>query len=590
MKKIIKLSGIIAMAALLFCFIACDNSTTSPDSPNIGITVQPTTPEATADDSIGTLTPIDPVTFTVKVGGFLDNADALAVGLDISLDGVSFKGHDTRGNAVNGVKTFTVTVSYNGVQEFPSGTASIIISGLTNLPADYTDSHGTINKKVTIIDGHTTDRAIPVNAANVGEFNTYARSANGLKRHYKLTENVTLNPPQASAISNWREIGSDTGANGTFSGSFDGQGNTITGLVYNNPNAYFQGMFGCIGVSGIVKNTGLVDCSIGDDYEHNGRARTIGGIAGRSDGIVENCYTSGSVSGGNSLEVGGVVGENRGTVINCYSTCDIYHDFVVGGIVGENYSYTTINGMVINCYFTGSIEGKNTIGGIAGRNYSAIENCYSTGSFIGSGDYVGGIAGVSNGTLINCYSTGSVEGKEQVGGITGRNDKTLKDCYSTGNIKGIKDVGGIAGRNDATIETCYSLSSITGKENVGGIVGLMLDATINNCVAFNKNLTVEDSYFGSIGRITGNIFGTFTNNYAWSGMTIMDDDNPVVPVSGANLKDGVDLSKAQLKAQAEWVNAGFSFDADSPWKWTEGKMPHLFAGDACDWPDWLADI
>ena len=115
---------------------------------------------------------------------------------------------------------------------------------------------------VAIIDGQAGTGAIPLEQGNILAFNIYANTANGLTRHYKLTEDVTL-PPVAAGESNWTAIG--TGYSTAFTGSFDGQNHTISNLTINTPNSN-QGMFGWINgdgtTSGIVKNIGLSGGSI----------------------------------------------------------------------------------------------------------------------------------------------------------------------------------------------------------------------------------------------------------------------------------------------------------------------------------------
>jgi len=89
-------------------------------------------------------------------------------------------------------------------------------------------------------------------------------------------------------------------------------------------------------------------------------------------GSISNCYSIGSVSGGDV--VGGLVGTNgNGTVSNCYSTSSVCGGGFIGGLVGHN----TLRADISNCYSTGDVSGLEWIGGLVGWNdYSTVSNCF----------------------------------------------------------------------------------------------------------------------------------------------------------------------------------------------------------------------
>ena len=105
-----------------------------------------------------------------------------------------------------------------------------------------------------------------------------------------------------------------------FSGTFDGNGHTISGL-YINSDANGQGLFAVLGAGGTVQNlivTGTV---------HAPNSAVVGGIAAKSSGTVRNCGFYGDVQAGKPkspwwLTAGGVVGD--GNANNCwyYQTTD----------------------------------------------------------------------------------------------------------------------------------------------------------------------------------------------------------------------------------------------------------------------------
>ena len=178
-----------------------------------------------------------------------------------------------------------------------------------------------------------------------------------------------------------------------YSGTFDGNGKTISGLYFNDTSKSYVGLFGYVGSKGAVKNVGVVGSYLKGYYY-------VGGVVGYNYwGTVSNSYNTGSVSG--SWYVGGVVGySSYGTVSNSYNTGSVSGDSYVGGVVGYNY-YDTVS----NSYNTGTVSGSSAVGGVVGYNNNdgAVSNSYNTGSVSGSW-YVGGVVGYKyKGTVSNSY-------------------------------------------------------------------------------------------------------------------------------------------------------------------------------------------
>jgi len=327
------------------------------------------------------------VSFTITVSGLADS-DTAAVGLDpiaAGASGLSLSAN-TGGNTAR-----NVTLTYNGTAEVATTGALRLALTINNSNYAICDS-GDTAVDIIVIDGQHADRAIPVTQANIRAFNTYANSAEGLWRHYKLTEDIDLTPV-APVVRSWDRIGSgiNSGINNDnrFTGSFDGRGYIITNLTIDSAVAD-QGLFGVIGSGGAVRNLGLTNVNIsGADTS----AQRFGGIAGHliSGAAVSNSFVIGNIAG--DTQIGGVVGFNSGTVENCYAggsvsaTGMISH---VGGLVGNN------NGMVRNSYAACDVSGSNNVGGVAGNNNGTVENCYAVGSVTGSGENIGGIVGINN--------------------------------------------------------------------------------------------------------------------------------------------------------------------------------------------------
>ena len=238
----------------------------------------------------------------------------------------------------------------------------------------------------------------------------------------KLTADILLNDTtnwknwETTAPANsWTPIGSGSQP---FSGTLDGDGHSVSGIYINSTEIY-QGLVGYLGSGGTLQNLGVKASYIKGGY-------SVGGVCGRNDGTVTNCYNTGNVTGNST----------------------------VGGVCGENYF-----GTVTNCYNTGSVTGSNDVGGVCGYNNRTVTNCYNTGSVEGT-ERVGGVCGYNYGaTVTNCYNTGNVTGSNDVGGLCGRNDGTVNNCYNTGSVTGSNDVGGLCGQNYATVTNCYYLNT-----------------------------------------------------------------------------------------------------------------------------------
>jgi len=228
-----------------------------------------------------------------------------------------------------------------------------------------------------------------------------------LDGHWILVNDIDLT--EYLGIEDWVPIGSESTP---FTGTFDGNGKVIRGLIISDPSEEtYQGLFGAIGATGVVKNLGLKNVDI------TGAIYT-GGIAGTNYGTIENCFVTGTIIGG-SDPTGGIAGQNsdNGLIKNCYTACDISGASWTGGVVGFNH------GIVEECFSTGDIVGTNYVGGIVGYNGSIVQNCYATGDINGD-ELVGGIVGGNSATIRNCAALN--------GSISSSDDSVGRICGSEG--------------------------------------------------------------------------------------------------------------------------------------------------------------
>lgn len=254
----------------------------------------------------------------------------------------------------------------------------------------------------------------------------------------------------ASATSSWNSgagwtaIGAE--ANGTFSGSYDGQGYTISNLYIYNPSRNYYGLWGYC-ANATIKNLGVTNVSInaGDD---------VGGLVGYMDatGTVSNCYVTGVVSSSSTGIVGGLMGEAfDATITNCHANCSISEGAKAGGLLGM-----LSGGSISNSYASGSITASTAsyIGGLIGgiqNSAGIINSCYSSSAITINGEYAGGKSftggfigyiyqnALSAVTISDCYATGSISGTNfsagsRIGGFIGENTSTVSNCYTTVSI------------------------------------------------------------------------------------------------------------------------------------------------------------
>ena len=220
----------------------------------------------------------------------------------------------------------------------------------------------------------------------------------------------------------WTPIG--TSDDDAYTGSFDGKGYTISGLYFNNPNAYYVGLFGKIGANGKISNVGVLDSYF--------QFRALGGgVCGNNYGELQNCSNSSTVICNMQDGTGGVCGyNNKGTVRDCKNTGSVRGKAPLGGVCGVNN-----RGIIENCFNEGTVSVTVTsfnVGGVCGNNYNGKIKCsYNTASV--SGQYnVGGVCGSSNyGTITSCYylsgtATGGINGEDVSGKAEGKSIEQFK--------------------------------------------------------------------------------------------------------------------------------------------------------------------
>ncbi|MCF7833325.1 MAG: T9SS type A sorting domain-containing protein [Candidatus Marinimicrobia bacterium] len=254
-------------------------------------------------------------------------------------------------------------------------------------------------------------------------------------KHYIQTADI-----DAYEISNyfgtegWSPIGYDHGTylSRPFTGSFNGQGNTINALHLDRD----------------TDNTGLFG------YVLNAELKKI-------------CMTNADVSGAN--KVGCLAGHMvESTIDSCHVSGTINGLDHVGGLAGY-----IIDATLTRSSSNGTIAGQDFTGGLIGViSRSSINKCFSTSS-IDAEDRCGGLIGSAGGSVVsNSYATGSVSGRVYVGGLVANlSQSSISSGYCNGSVSGLGRIGGLVGYkySDCNVNNSFWDKQTTGQStSVGG--------------------------------------------------------------------------------------------------------------------------
>ena len=317
---------------------------------------------------------------------------------DSTIEKGTFNGEVINNGTITG-GTFNGEVINNGT--ITDGVFTGIVSG------SGTITGGTFNSRITG-NGTETD---PYQIGTAEGLKWFRDKVNDAKTKEEtkicavLTEDIDLNNEPWTPIG----IGKDTRKQDLpYSGTFDGNGHTISGLNvnYRDKNG---GLF-CYVMNATIKNLTVA----GSVTHSSGNGVAYGGIVGYADSsTIENCTNRCTVTG--NLYAGGIVGWSEDSdIIGCANFGNISSPFRSGGICGKVAGKKDADGIdatIRDCYNVGMVSGKYA-GGITGQSDSGsidilIANCYNVGSLHGS-DYMGEIIGgplsaTSCTTIDNCY-------------------------------------------------------------------------------------------------------------------------------------------------------------------------------------------
>ena len=282
------------------------------------------------------------------------------------------------------------------------GEATITIKGINNYK-------GTQTKTFNIVDFPLQDASAANSASNPYLITTaedlealasIVNTGSRLGGYYKQSADITLTN-EHTAIGN--------SSNTSFRGVYDGDNKVIKGLLINQPEATYQGLFGRA-KNATITNVIIENCDIT-------AKKYVGGICGYAgETTISNCKVSGAIKTADGVD-------------------GMYHGGIAGYISDKPIS---------SCVNTASVKGNNS-----------------------KSQYYGGIVGFSSYTRVtDCFNAGIVQGTSFVGSIVGKNNSTstLRDNYHTTTTIGGVGANGVATGTDQAGTT--TVAKITATEGV----------------------------------------------------------------------------------------------------------------------------
>ncbi|MFH1194249.1 MAG: LamG-like jellyroll fold domain-containing protein [bacterium] len=232
----------------------------------------------------------------------------------------------------------------------------------------------------------------PYLIANLDNLNWLSLNSSKWGSYYKQTADIDASSSSTwDGNKGWSPIGNNTT---NFTGTYDGDGHTISGLFINRSSTNYLGFFGKTNTGAVIQNLGLVDINIMGTLDY------IGGLVGIANtSSISKCYSTGSVTGSTSS---------------------------IGGLFG-----LLLQSNVANCYSTASVIGYNRTGGFVGEiGGGSLSYCYSKGLVTAGGPYVGGFTGNSNISITISFWDTETSGKATSAGGAGVVGKTTAEMIT----------------------------------------------------------------------------------------------------------------------------------------------------------------
>ena len=249
-----------------------------------------------------------------------------------------------------------------------------------------------------------------------------------------------------------------SGSGNRFTGSFDGQGHTISGLNISY-NAQGTGLFGT--VDGVTIKNLNVEGTLSGTGTNGSR---VGGLIGQAMGnvTVSDCNVDVTLSA-NSGASAGILGAHTGasagtvTITGCTVDGSLSGNQYMGGILGYVLGSNAVKVVITDCTNNASVT--TTTGNVAagilgyyintntsGDNTIEISSCKNTGAISTKGSFPGGIVGAIGGSADSCHistiTLTNLHNEGEVTGVSGRGDVISAIRPANGTVCTITDIYG----------------------------------------------------------------------------------------------------------------------------------------------------
>ena len=265
---------------------------------------------------------------------------------------------------------------------------------------------------------------------NQGQLRWFANQVNNQNRpniNARLMKDITMDGTE------WTPIGTDTIP---FTGTFDGDGHTISKLTCTDTNKDHVGLVG-YAIDAAIQNVTVQGATL------NGRWY-IGSVCGYLlGGTITNCHAVETVIGKTGREA---------------------QSKYCGGIVGYIMGNTNVTG----CTNSGTVSGLNFLGGIVGQAQQAtVQRCFNSGAVTGNSSPTGGIVGLANrATVQDCGNSGAVtraDSSGDCGGIAGSATAgSIQNCYNA--VLNMKYPICASTSSETALLNCYYLADNPGTD------------------------------------------------------------------------------------------------------------------------------
>lgn len=396
-------------------------------------------------------------------------------------------------------------------------------------------------------DGMTADTAFVICTA--AQWENMARRPDDWSKQVRLEADLDFS--SATAVS----IGDPATP---FTGTLNGAGHRISGLVLDRSGDDNVGLFARLDRGAVVRNLRLDgvdvvghavvgalagqvhDAARIEDVAVQGRVRgmnRVGGVVGSvfteqstlvvsfvrvaaDVDVTATVYQAGGIFGATESNsaartelyevsssgtvttddtAGGLIGYGQDILINrSRSSADVVSGDIAGGLVGEGFVWNFDN-RIEGSTASGKVScSAGSCGGLVGIWDGETTTSSATGAVTCGGESCGGLIGEPSqlSSTKQSYATGAVSAVNFAGGLIGSSAGIVQDCYATGAVEGQRVIGGVvAAVNSGELTRVYSSAMVRGVDDIGGLVGLVA-----------TNSVVRDSF--ATGSVAGNAAGT----------------------------------------------------------------------------------